>query len=141
MLLADLVTSTSVTLRPSSFGMSFCLQQRGTKAGDEDTEFVLLVSTYLVINCNELSHHMKNIFACIHNWSCRLSNETIQCFLLPCLLPHSFVFHLPPNYARDCPMVLQYVCCFASFFVYCIMLMNVLPTGGVTTSVECLLLS
>lgn len=120
--------------------MLLCLQRRGTKAGDED-RIDLLVSPYLVIDCNELSYHVKNILARIRDWSRWLSNEPIQCFLPPHLLPHSFVFHLLPDYARDHPMVLWYVRLFAPLLVYCIVLTNVLPAGGVTAKVERLSLS
>ena len=45
---------------------------------------------------------------------------------------------LSPELAWHCPMVLWYIFFFTPLLVYSIMLTDVLPTGGVTTSVECL---
>jgi hypothetical protein len=70
-------------------------------------ELILSVSTYLVVNCNKLSHHMKGVFARIYNRSFFLPDEPIQCSLSHDILPHSFFFHLLPDYSRDGPMVFR----------------------------------
>ena len=106
-------------------------------AAGKNFGFTSLVSIYLVVDCNKLSHRMQYIFTCKDQQSHWFFHQLIQRTLPLTLCCVFFILCLSPYRTWNGPMVLRYVFCFALLLVYFIMLTDVLPTGQVTASMEC----
>ena len=92
--------------------------------------------SYLVIDGDKLSNHMKQILASEHLWSHQLHYRWVQRSLSRYLLVSS-CFHPIPNWTRDRPVLLRYVRFLTSHLVEYIMLTDVRVTGWVAACVKC----
>lgn len=104
-----------------------------------------VLTTYLIISCNELRHCMKNVLSCELAGTCHFLEVQLLLTLLfrvtASLLLVFFFLHCVPTRSRNRPMVYWYVFCLTPLFVDLKMLSNMKTARRIPSDMKSLLYS